>query len=715
VSEALFSPSWYRVNQLTPRMRAHAQIYRHQYRGETWYVLRDSANERFHRFTPASNFVIALMDGQKTVEQLWAAAVDELGDDAPTQGEMISLMGQLHAADVLQCDVPPDAAELFDRWQKHERQQLKGRLMSPFSIRVPLVDPERFLARTLPLVRPLLGWGGAVLWLAVVLPALVLAGLHWDALTDNLLDRVITPANLAVVWLVFPLLKGLHELGHGYAAKAFGGEVHDMGIMFLIFTPVPYVDASSSWAFRSKVQRAGVAAGGMIVELFIAALALYVWVGAEPGIVRAIAYNTLIIGGVTTLFFNANPLLRFDGYYIFSDWLEIPNLRGRANKYFGWLVERYLFGNRDAEAQPTAPGEPGWFVFYSVSAFLYRMLIVVAILSWVLDQFFFIGVVLGAFAAFGWLGMPLYKGLKQLFAGTSLRRVRGRALGVVGGGIAVLVVLLSLVPMPLRTIAEGVVWIPEEAFVRPESEGFIDRVASAPGARIEPGDLLFALRNPELGAEVQRLDGRVRELEARYAAQRGEDLVEAEMTNEELQYVRSRLERAREKAADLEIRSAVAGRFVLPRDRDLPGRFVSQGEVLGYVVDLETIRVRAVVSQDDLDLVAHQLEGVEVRMAERLAVTEPARVKRIVPAASDRLPSIALGSEGGGAVASDPRERSGDVAMQSMFEVELELPSTAALVKAGGRVYVRFDHGTEPLFFQGYRRVRQVFLSRFRI
>ena len=520
------------------------------------------------------------MDGVRTVDEIWLATTDELDDDAPTQDEMIRLLGQLHSADVLQCDVPPDAAELFDRWQKHERQQWKSRLMNPLSIRVPLIDPERFLERTLPLVRPLFGWFGALFWLAVVIPALVLAGVHWEGLTDNLLDRIISPANLAVAWLIFPVLKAMHELGHGYTAKFFGGEVHDMGIMFLIFTPVPYVDASSSWALRSRYQRALVGAGGMIVEVFLAAIALYVWIGAEPGIVRAIAYNTLIIGGVTTLFFNANPLLRFDGYYILSDWIEIPNLRARGNNYLGWFVERYAFGNREAEAPPTSEGEPSWFVFYAVASFVYRVFIIVAILSWVLDQFFLIGLMLGAFAAFGWFGMPLYKGLKQLFTGTSLRRVRGRAFAVVGGAVALILLALSFAPLPLRTVAEGVVWIPEEAFVRPGSEGFVERVASEPGSRIEPGDLLFELRDPELSTEVLSLGARERELDARYTAERSADIVQAEVTKEELRYVRRALARAEERAGELLLRSDVAGSFVVPRDLDLPGRFVDQGQVL---------------------------------------------------------------------------------------------------------------------------------------
>jgi putative peptide zinc metalloprotease protein len=715
VPDSLFSGSWYRVKDLVPRLRAHARIHRQRYRGETWYVLQDASNERFHRFTPAAHAVIGVLDGTRSIEEIWQIAADRLGDEAPTQDEMIQLFGQLHAADLLQSDVPPDVLELFERNQRYEHQQLRSRLVSPFAIRIHLLDPEKFLTAATPYLGPLFGWLGALLWLGVVIPAAVLAGVHWSELTEGVLDRLFTSGNLLAVWLIFPLLKLLHEFGHGFAAKHFGGQVHDMGIMFLVFAPVPYVDASSSWAFDSKVQRALVGAGGMLVELFVASLALYVWLGAEPGAVRAAAYNALLIGGVTTLLFNANPLLRFDGYYILSDLLEIPNLRARGSRFVAWLTERYLFGNGELQRPHTAPGESGWLVGFTVAAFAYRILIVVAILSWILDQFFFVGVVLGLVAGIGWVVVPLYKGLRFLFTSASIRRVRGRAIAVCAGGLALVAGVLVLVPVPLRTQVEGVVWVPQEALVRAGSEGFVAEVVAVPGARVERGDVLIQLQDPELETRRISLEARVRELEARVATLRAADIFEAQVSQDELDYARKSLARVEERSSDLVLRAGDTGTFVLVRPKDLPGRFVRQGELLAHVVDLDTIVVRAVIGQDDVRLVRRRLAGTEVRLAERLAEVHRAEVVRIVPAASEKLPSRVLGSGGGGEVPVDPRDPAGQRAIEKMFEVELELPATGALVNAGGRVYVRFDLGSEPLGVQWGRRLRQLFLSRFQV
>jgi putative peptide zinc metalloprotease protein len=715
MSEQLFSSSWYRVEGLVPKLRSHARIHRHRYRGRTWYVLQDFSSGKYHRFSPSAYRIIGLIDGTRTVSELWQLALGRLGDDAPTQDEMIRLLAQLHAADVLQSDVSPDIAEVLERRGRFERRQWQSRLMNPFAIRVPLIDPEKILRRFLSQVRPLISLPGLVLWFLVVVPAIVLAGVHWAPLTENVLDQVLTPQNLVLIYILFPFIKAAHEFGHAFVCKAFGGEVHEMGIMFLVLTPVPYVDASSASAFRSKSERALVGAAGMIVEIFVAALAFYVWLNVEPGAVRTVAYNVMIIAGVTTLFFNANPLLRFDGYYILADVIEIPNLRMRSNEYFKYLAERYLFGRREAEPPDATPGERRWFVGYGVASFVYRIFIVVAIMLFILSKFFFFGLLLVAIAGVGWVLVPLSKAISYLISSPRIRRVRRRAIAVCAGGLAAVVVAVGLVPVPLRTISEGVIWVPEEAIVRAGSNGFIQEIVARPGSRIAAGDVLVVADDLELRTEVRTLEWRLKGLEARYTALRLEDKVEAQVTADEISYVERALERARQREADLVVRSQVAGRFVVPVPEDLPGRYARKGEVLGYVVELETITVRAATTQDEIDLVRQRTEQVRVRPVERLSRVIPARLTRIVPTATERLPSSALGVEGGGGIAVDPRDREGATAIQKIFSLEIELEGDVHFDTVGERVYVRFDHGREALGRQWYRTLRQLFLSRFNV
>ncbi len=217
MSESLFSPSWYRVAGLKPRLRGHAELHRHRYRGKIWYALQDRSSGRYHRFSPVAYHLIGLMDGIRTVQHIWDAAATKLGDDVPTQEQVVQLLAQLHGNDLLQCDVSPDTEELLRRFQQQQAAKWKRRLMSPLSLRFPLLDPERFLTRWQGPARALFGWFGLLLWLTVVGTAAVLASAHWSELTHDMAARALSAENLLLLWLIFPLVKILHELGHGFA------------------------------------------------------------------------------------------------------------------------------------------------------------------------------------------------------------------------------------------------------------------------------------------------------------------------------------------------------------------------------------------------------------------------------------------------------------------------------------------------------------------
>ena len=713
--QSVFSPSWYRVAGLKPRLRGHAQIRRHDYRGEVWYVLQDHASGRYYRFTPEVYQVIGQMDGERTVQDLWENAAGRLGDDAPTQGEMIQLLSNLHNADVLVCDVPPDSVELLRRADRVQRARWTQNLRSPMAMRFPLVDPERFLARTIGLVRPFLTVYGTLLWLAVVGTAAVLVGMHWSELTENVVDRVFSAQNLVVLLLAYPLVKILHELGHGYMAKAWGGEVHEMGIMLIVLMPIPYVDASAASEFRSTHRRVLVGAAGIIVELFLASLAVFFWLSLDQGVARSVAYNVILIGSVSTILFNGNPLLRYDGYYILADILEIPNLAQRGAQYLGYLVKRYPLALKKEIPPYTGPGEPFWLVFYTVASFLYRIFIYTAIILVIAGKFFFIGVLLALWSAFSLVVAPIYRGLRFLVANPALRESRPRALALTALVLAILVPLLFVMPFPCRTRAEGVVWVPEESLARAGTAGFVDRVVAPPDTLVRKDQLLVACRDPLLDSQVKVLQARLEEQLSRYDAANATDKVEVQVVREEIASTRAELARAQERFHELEVRSPSDGRWIVPNAQDLPGRYLKQGDLVGYVLEIERPTVRVVVPQSTVDLVRQRCRRVDVRMVEQVGPVLQAVVKREVPGGLERLPSTVLGRGGGGEIATDPRDSQGTKVFEKMFQFDLEMTRPRDRVFVGGRVYVRFDHGPEPLAFQWYRQIRQMFLRRFNV
>ncbi len=431
--KSLFSQSWYRVAELKPRLRSHTQFHHHVYRGRDWYILQDNSTGRFHRFSREAYSIVGLMDGKRSMQDIWEAVCERLGDDMPTQDEVISLLSYLHQSDALQSDKPPDIRDLGRRSREEKSNRWIARARSPAAMSFPIWDPNSFLERSLFLARPLLSRTGVVLWAAVFAAALLLLGMHWQELSSDITDRVLSTENLFLLAFIYPLSRLLHEFGHAYAVKRWGGEVHEMGVMLIVFMPLPYVDASWSSAFPEKGRRMFVGAAGIMVDVFLASLAVIVWVLAEPGAVRAVAYNVIFVAGLSTLLLNGNPLLRFDSYYILADYLEIPNLADRANKYLGYLIKRYLLRIKDSVSSLQAPGERPWLCIYAVASFAYRIFISVTIFLFIAGKFFALGVLLALWAAFSMIVLPLVKVIRRV---ANEMRERASRVAVIAGAVA---------------------------------------------------------------------------------------------------------------------------------------------------------------------------------------------------------------------------------------------------------------------------------------
>ncbi len=335
------------------------------------------------------------------------------------------------------------------------------------------------------------------------------------------------------------------------------------------------------------------------------------------------------------------------------------------------------------------------------------------ILLFVFDVSVVLGTLVAVIAAAAGVLRPALKGLGFVLSSPKLEPVRTRAIAVSGGILGALLLLVFVLPLPLRTQVQGVVWTPEESFVRAGSDGVVERFLAPPGATVRKGDPLLQLADPELGLTVAALEARLRGLSVKQRAAGVDDPARAAMLADEIEHLDRRLARARERHAALVVRSGADGTFVVPRSDDLPGRFVEQGELLAHVLHAETRSVRAVVPQEEIRLLWERLDGVALRTADRPEETLPGRVTRMVPAASPELPSLALGLQGGGDVAVDPRDREGRSAVAPFFQVDIEAPELPEEMRVGGRVHVRFDHGLEPLAVRWYRSLRQLFLARF--
>ena len=478
---------WDSIAPVRFRLREGVVFHHHQYRGQTWYLVEDRPAGRQYRFNEALYEALMNFDGQLTTAAVWEQYRGDRGD----REELLKILAQLQAADLLVSEHPMATSALLDRWNRQHHQRVKSRWMRPLAPRFPLIDPDNFLLNTLPLVRPLFSIPVFAIWVILVLGGALAASMHLDVLLDYGASRFSDPQNLLLLWLIYPLVKALHELGHGYATKVWGGHVHEMGIMLLVLIPVPYVEASAAGVFPEKHRRVIVGAAGIMVEAAIAALAVFAWINLTPGLLKDLAYDLLVVAGVSTVLFNANPLLRFDGYYVLSDAIEIPNLATRSTRYYSYLIKRYLFGLRDAFSPITAAGERAWFLFYGLAAMAYRLFISLTIAFYLAGTYLLLGIVLAIWALALQFVYPLGRGLFFLTCGPMLKGRRIRALAVTGTVFLAVFGILYMVSVPQGTWAEGVVRPPESSIVRAEVDGFVADLIRRHGDRVETGDPLL--------------------------------------------------------------------------------------------------------------------------------------------------------------------------------------------------------------------------------
>ncbi len=712
----IFHESWYRIAGQRLSLRASVHVRRQLFRGALWYVLFDPFGDQFYRLRPPAWRFVARLGERRTVEEVWKESIALDPDNAPGQEEVIHLLAQLYHANLLHYELAADSAKLFERYRETKQKIRRSALANIMFFRVPLLDPDAALRRLLPLVRPLMGPLGAAIWLAVV---------GWGAKTA--IDRfaalsvqsqgILALPNIPLLYLGMVIVKALHELGHAFAVRRFGGEVHSMGVMFLIFNPLPYVDATAAWAFRSKGRRMLVSAAGMIVELFVAALAVFVWAGTKPGTLNALAYNMIFVASVSTVLFNINPLLRFDGYYVLSDLLDIPNLNTQAVQHLRHLVERYAFGWRKSRSPAGGIKEAVWLTVFGIASGLYRLVVFGSILLFVADRLLVLGVIMAGICAVAWVVVPTLRLIRYLASDPRLERTRLRAVLVCLAALAGCGTLLSLVPFPASFRAPGVLEATQHSFVVNPVEGRVEEVLVPSGERVQQGTPLVRLGNDEIGLAVREVNAALEEVAAMEQKALSTSQADLKAVQSLRESITRRLEKLREEKTDLMVKADIPGVWIAPDVDDLAGMWLRRGTPLGELVDDRSFRFASVVSEDDVSQVfSGSVLAAEVRLAGEAHVGLPASGCDVIPMEQKRLPSRALGFGGGGEIAVETREASGAVAVEPFYEVRVAVPSDRGVALVHGRSgRVRFRLGAEPLLLQWYRRLRQLVQTRYQL
>jgi putative peptide zinc metalloprotease protein len=711
-----FSESWYRIAQQRVALRSHVKVRRQYFRGERWYVLEDPFNNQFYRLRPAAYEFAVRLRPDRTVDAVWNECFDADPEHAPGQEEALNLLAQLHAANLLHSALAPDSAQLFERYRKRRQREKTAYLINIMFARIPLLDPDAFLKRSLPVARAVFSRFGFAVWALVMLAAIKVGVDNFGALR-NQSEGLLAPGNLFWLYVGLVLVKAFHEFGHAFACRRFGGEVHTMGVMLLLFTPVPYMDATASWSFRSRWQRAVVGAAGMYVEMFVAALAMFVWAATGPGVVHSVAYNMIFVASVSTVFFNANPLLRFDGYYILSDLLDIPNLHQRSTALLRHLVEYHAFGFKKSTNPARSRQETGWLAFFAISSGTYKAIVFSAILFFIADEFLILGILMAVVCAVVWVCRPIYRLIVYLASSPRLERTRLRAVSVTLGAVGLVLGVLEFVPAPNWFRSPGVLQAQALSVVAAPVAGEVAEVLAADGAVVTKGQPLVRLVNRELELRLWAALAQLDETEAlrrRALRQATADLAPLATRAEAIRKLVARLEEDREA---LTVLSPQAGTWSSPNLRDLVGAWVDRGLTIGQVVDGSQFYFSAIVSQNEASrLFTDAIRGSEVKLEGQAGVSLTVSERKVIPADRRSLPSAALGWAGGGNVAVDASDNTGTQAREAFFEVRATIGNaSSAMLRHGRGGRIQFELEWEPLLQQWVRSFRQLLQNRYGI
>ncbi len=646
-----------RLADVVVSLRSELRVTRTVFRGQPSYIVRDPVTFQSHRLAPEEYQVFLALGSDRPLAEIYRELCADGRAEPGDEEDLCHFVLHLYRLGLLNLPIP-DHSSLYRRFERKHGLQRRQKLLGFLFVQVPLLAPDAFLDRTVRFVRPLFTRAAFVAWCVLMAAMLGVVAARWRDLTAPLLT-LLDLGNLPWLAGILVALKVLHELGHAYACKVFGGRVPEMGALFIVGTPLAYVDASAAWGFPGKLHRVVVSLAGMYVEVAIGAVALFAWALTDASFVNSLAYQTFMMATVVTVLFNVNPLMRYDGYYVLADLVEVPNLRARSQaRVVGWLKQMALGlpGPQDG-----TPGGLGAFltVFGAASA-VYRFFLVVGICALIAAKVYFLGVALAGFYLATTVGGTLWKAGRYLWRSEETATVRARAavVGVLGAVLLPAAVVAVPVPLPARPV--GIVTASEETVLRNLSPGFVQSVEVRVGDVVAPGEPLVRLANAELHERVAEARAELDLLELEIHQGAVVDRRVARQKETRRGYFADVLGRAVERMQGLDVASADGGTLLRLDCPRAPGTFLGEGSPIGLLGRGPWVG-RFLIDEESFP-------GLRVSVGDRVrcrAASDPTRafegrVVSLAPVASREVVQTALTNLGGGAIVVDPETQRSD-------------------------------------------------------
>ncbi|MFT5662282.1 MAG: putative peptide zinc metalloprotease protein [Sulfurimonas sp.] len=710
----IFSELWHRVSDLEVSLIYNATIEKQLYRGRVWYVIREPYNNKYFRVTPKAYKFLNRLTVKRSINEIWEEYLEHNPEEAPTQDEVIKILTQLHQSNLLYFKNMPNNEHIFNRHVRKQHVELRNKFVSFLYLKVPLWDPQKWLIRYDWLVRLLINKVTLIVWLMVILFGLKIFADNFYSFSIQG-EGFLAPSNMLLLYISLFVLKFFHEMGHAMMVRKFGGDVHTLGIMFIVFTPLPYMDASNSWLFKNKWHKILVSSAGVIVELFFAAIAAVVWVNTGDGIIHSIAFNVMVVGSVSSLIFNGNPLLKFDAYYVLSDFLEIPNLQTKSGNVWVYWWQKYFFDVASIKKAYDTKKESILLAAYGILSYFYRLLVAVSIALFVSDQWIEVGILIVIVSSYIWIFKPISKFVKYLIHDDALIGKRKKAYTITFSILGLIVFSVGYIPVSSYIYAKGVVQSREHSNVFSKTEGYLTTVYFNDGERVKKDDLLVTFKNPELSIEIVGIKAKIQEARLMLLKSRNESIADIKNLSEQMKVLNDNLLFLEEKKTNLNIYASNNGMWVSNNLGNYLGTYIKIGDKIGEILPIQKFDFVAVVSQEDSSDLFGIILNSEIKLYSDIRKTLATKELNIIPYETYELPSPSLGWQGGGDIMTNQEDRNGVRTIEAYFKVIATLDESDIFFLYNERGVLRLKVPDKTLIESAVESVKKLLQKRYKI
>lgn len=722
------------------RRRADLSAKRHRYQGKSYWVVKEPVGLNYFRFQEQEFAILQMLDGTLSLDAIKDEFEKRFPPEKITVEELQHFVGTLHRSGLLVADVPGQGHQLRKRRDERRRKELIATFTNILAIRFKGVDPDRFLTKCLPLVRWMFTPPAVIACLTLALSALLLVSVEFEEFHSKLptFQQFFTVKNAFLMAVALGVTKIIHEFGHGFSCKHFGGECHELGAMILVLTPCLYCNVSDSWMLPNKWHRAIIGAAGMYVEIVIASICTFVWWFSEPGLLNHLCLSTMFVCSVSTLIFNGNPLLRYDGYYILSDILEIPNLRQKATDILSRKLSEWCLGI-EQPPDPFLPQRNQWvFAIYSVAAAIYRWIVVFSIM-WFLYEVWkpyrleIIGKMIGIASIYGLVAQPLWKVGKFFWVPGRVDKVKKPRMYASLAVLALLLAGVMFVPLPYRVFAPLEVQPRGATGVYVDVPGVLEKVNVKRGDKIPAGVEIAELENLDAELSVAQLQGQLEENKARIEALQNaavynqEALLQEGELQKTIKTIEDQLAKKREELSRLKLVAKEGGVIMPPPEEKEPpsdleelpkwsgtpldprnlGCALEEGVLFCYVGDPAKMQAELVIDQAETPFVRPG-QKVEIVLDSRPGEFLQGTISEI---ANTKLKhsSEQLSNKSGGDLPTKTDERGREVPLNTSYQAHVPLDDPAGLLYIGLKGRAKIYAGYQTLGQQAWRYLAQTF------